>query len=324
MFTDGLQLIGDTAESLAGRLAGVSLVLLGIALVLHVAKLAARARAWHHIVRDAYPQGLRYRYSLGAYLAGIGVNAVVPARSGEVVKLALVKRQAPGTKYGGLASTLVTESMFDSVVGAAALAAGLVVGWTAFGGSPPRRSDGSPGVPGRLSRPAWRASPQVSSWPRDARSRKLGGIAAGGGARLCGMRHPVRYLVSSSLAACRARAPSRVDLLLPRRLPPPRDLPGDVARVRGAVRCRPRPTDPERRRDTAGAVVLVLGTGATAASIVRFGRAPSSPPRSSTRPRARRACDDDGLTALAAAARGRARPGAGARAGRRGPASGRC
>lgn len=136
MFTDGLQVIGDTAELVAGRLAGVSLLLLCAGLVLHVLKLGARARAWHHIVSDAYPEErVRYRHSLGAYFAGIGVNAVVPVRSGELLKIALVKRQAPGTRYRGLASTLVTESVFDSAAGAIGLTAGLVVGWTTFGGS---------------------------------------------------------------------------------------------------------------------------------------------------------------------------------------------
>ncbi len=102
MFTDGLQVIGDTAELVAGRLAGVSLLLLCAGLMLHVFKLGARARAWHHIVSDAYPdEGVRYRHSLGAYFAGIGVNAVVPVRSGELLKIALVKRQAPGTRYRG-------------------------------------------------------------------------------------------------------------------------------------------------------------------------------------------------------------------------------
>src|SRR5215471_8672033 len=100
--------VAGVAQTLAGRLAGASLAFLAIALVLHTARLSVRARAWHNIARAAFPDdGLRFRHSLGAYLCGAGTNAVLPARPGELLKLALVHRKAPGAAYQGLASTLV-------------------------------------------------------------------------------------------------------------------------------------------------------------------------------------------------------------------------
>lgn len=136
MLSDGLEGIGAAAGSLVDRVAGASLLLLAAALALHLAKTALRARAWHSIVAAAYPQErLRYRDTLGAYVCGVGVNAVVPARAGELLKLALVKRRAPGARIEGLLSTLVTESTFDAVAGAAALGCGVVLGWASLGGS---------------------------------------------------------------------------------------------------------------------------------------------------------------------------------------------
>lgn len=106
---------------------------LAAAVALHVLKTAVRARAWHSIVTTAYPdERLRYRDTLGCYLCGIGVSAVVPARGGEVVKLGLVKRRAPATRVEGLVSTLVTESAFDTVAGATAIASGFVLGWASL------------------------------------------------------------------------------------------------------------------------------------------------------------------------------------------------
>jgi len=136
MVLDGLESVGSLAATLAEHVAGASLLLLAAALALHLGKTLARARAWHNIVLTAYPgAGLRYRDCLGAYLCGVGVNSVAPARAGEVLKLGLVKRRAPETRVEGLATTLVTESAFDAVAGAAALTGGLALGWASLGGS---------------------------------------------------------------------------------------------------------------------------------------------------------------------------------------------
>jgi len=49
----------------------------------------------------------------------VGVNAIVPARGGDAVKLALVKRRVPGSTYPTLGATLVLETLFDVVVASA-------------------------------------------------------------------------------------------------------------------------------------------------------------------------------------------------------------
>ena len=47
------------------------------------------------------------------YLAGVGVNAIIPARGGDAVRLFLAHRAVPGSTYVTLASTLLVLSFFD-------------------------------------------------------------------------------------------------------------------------------------------------------------------------------------------------------------------
>ena len=90
---------------------------LGLALACHVTKLLFRGRAWQNILRASYPDGgLKYRSALGAYVAGVGVNSIAPARGGDLIKLYLVKHRMTEATYPTLASTLAVETMFDFVV----------------------------------------------------------------------------------------------------------------------------------------------------------------------------------------------------------------
>ena len=84
---------------------------LGLALAFHVTKLLFRARAWENILRASYPADrLRYRSALGAYIAGVGVNSIAPARGGDLIKLYLVKHRMKDAKYPTLASTLIGQA----------------------------------------------------------------------------------------------------------------------------------------------------------------------------------------------------------------------
>jgi uncharacterized membrane protein YbhN (UPF0104 family) len=111
------------------HLADVKWSALGLALACHVIKLLFRARAWQNIVRAAYPGSrLKYRSALGAYTAGVGVNSIVPARGGDVVKVYLVRNRLEGATYPTLASTLVVETIFDFVVAGALMIWALSIG----------------------------------------------------------------------------------------------------------------------------------------------------------------------------------------------------
>ena len=99
------------------ELASVGWVDLAIALGLHVTKVLLRTVAWRNILRAAYPrERVRLAPVAGAYVAGVGVNSIVPGRGGDVVKLYLVHRRLPDATYTTLASTLFTETLLDFVL----------------------------------------------------------------------------------------------------------------------------------------------------------------------------------------------------------------
>jgi uncharacterized protein (TIRG00374 family) len=111
------------------HLADVSWAALGLALLCHVIKLLFRARAWQNIIDASYPENkLKFRAAAGAYIAGVGVNSIAPARGGDLVKLYLVKHRVETSTYPTLASTLVVETIFDFVVAGALMIWALSIG----------------------------------------------------------------------------------------------------------------------------------------------------------------------------------------------------
>jgi uncharacterized membrane protein YbhN (UPF0104 family) len=105
------------------ELAAVRWEYLAIALGLFFVRLALRAIAWRTILCAAYPgERIRFASVFGAYAAGVGVNSIVPARAGDVVKLYLIKHRIEGSSYATLTPTLVAETLLDFFV-----AGGLIV-----------------------------------------------------------------------------------------------------------------------------------------------------------------------------------------------------
>jgi uncharacterized membrane protein YbhN (UPF0104 family) len=95
----------------------------------HLCKMFARTRAWRNILAAAYPGVVvRWRSVFGAYAAGAAVNAVLPARGGDVLKLYLVKQRVAGSRYPTLVATLAVDTLFDVVASAALLAWALQLG----------------------------------------------------------------------------------------------------------------------------------------------------------------------------------------------------
>jgi uncharacterized membrane protein YbhN (UPF0104 family) len=89
-----------------------------IALCLLLAMQLTRAWAWRNVLRAAYPGSRISFLQLGAaYLAGAGINAVLPAHAGDVTKVFLVKRQIPGSSYPTVTSSFLVQTVFDTSVG---------------------------------------------------------------------------------------------------------------------------------------------------------------------------------------------------------------
>jgi glycosyltransferase 2 family protein len=111
------------------HLAAVRWDALALALACQLAKLLLRAVAWRSIVQAAYPdRRVRYWDAFGAYVAGGGVNAIIPARGGDLVKLYLIRQRVPGSSYATLAPTLIVETIFDMVVAGGLLVWALTLG----------------------------------------------------------------------------------------------------------------------------------------------------------------------------------------------------
>lgn len=105
------------------------LVALGV--VLHVVSQVVRTRGWHTILEASYPgaPGFRPKHTAAAYLAGAGFNAVIPARGGDIVKLALLRRRIEGSRYPTLAATFVPETLFETLFGIALVVWALAMGF---------------------------------------------------------------------------------------------------------------------------------------------------------------------------------------------------
>lgn len=101
----------------------------GIALLCLLAMQLCRAWAWRNVLRAAYPnQRISYLQLSAAYLAGAGINAVVPAHAGDVTKVFLVKRQIPDSSYPAVTSSFLVQTVFDTSVGLLVLAYAITQG----------------------------------------------------------------------------------------------------------------------------------------------------------------------------------------------------
>jgi len=112
----------DAGRTFFDQLAAVGWTMLSIGLAMHLARLVCRGFAWRNILAAAFPTvAVRRLPVLGAYLAGVGLNSVAPARAGDVLKLVLVHTRIEGSTYSTLTPTLIVETLFDIVVAAGVL-----------------------------------------------------------------------------------------------------------------------------------------------------------------------------------------------------------
>ncbi|HXS35032.1 MAG TPA: lysylphosphatidylglycerol synthase transmembrane domain-containing protein [Solirubrobacterales bacterium] len=100
-----------------------------IALGFLLAMQLCRAWAWRNVLHAAYPgERISFTHLSAAYLAGAGINAVIPAHAGDVTKVFLVKRQIPNSSYPAVTSSFLVQTVFDTTVGALVLAYAITQG----------------------------------------------------------------------------------------------------------------------------------------------------------------------------------------------------
>ena len=104
----------DAVGTFFEQLAEVNFGALGLAICSHLLKTCCTSMAWRNTIAAAYPDNsVRWRSIWAAYMSGVGVNAVIPARAGDAVRLYLAHRAVPGATYTTLGSTLLVMSFFD-------------------------------------------------------------------------------------------------------------------------------------------------------------------------------------------------------------------
>ncbi|HEX3174685.1 MAG TPA: lysylphosphatidylglycerol synthase transmembrane domain-containing protein [Solirubrobacterales bacterium] len=109
---------GHAAAEFFRHLSDVRWTPFALALLCLAGMQLSRAWAWRNVLHAAYP-GVRISFLqlAAAYLAGAGINAIVPARAGDVTKVFLVKRQIPGSSYPAVTSSFLVQSVFDIAIG---------------------------------------------------------------------------------------------------------------------------------------------------------------------------------------------------------------
>jgi uncharacterized membrane protein YbhN (UPF0104 family) len=113
-----MRAVFDAIQAFFEHLAAVDFKPLGLAVVVHLLKMCCTSMAWRNAVAAAYPEArVRLRSIFGAYAAGVGVNAIVPARGGDAVKLYMAHRAIKDATYTALAATLFVLAVFDSCMG---------------------------------------------------------------------------------------------------------------------------------------------------------------------------------------------------------------
>ena len=108
----------DAAGKFFEHLSDIDWVPFAIALLFLAAMQLSRAWAWRNVLHAAYPSSrISFLPLSAAYLAGAGINAIIPARAGDVTKIFLVKRQIDGATYPAVTSSFLVQSVFDTTVG---------------------------------------------------------------------------------------------------------------------------------------------------------------------------------------------------------------
>jgi uncharacterized membrane protein YbhN (UPF0104 family) len=117
-FASSAEAFGRASAQFFGHLSDIDWTSFGLALACLAAMQLARAWAWRNVLHAAYP-GVRISFLRlsAAYLAGAGINAIIPAHAGDVTKVFLVKRQIPHSSYPAVTSSFLVQTVFDTTVG---------------------------------------------------------------------------------------------------------------------------------------------------------------------------------------------------------------
>jgi len=111
--------IRTAADSFWDFLSEIALLPLAAGIGCHLLKLACTSRAWRNVLAAAYPdEEVPWPRILAAYVSGVGVNAIVPARAGDVVRIYLAHRAIPSASYTTIVSSTAVLAIVDVAMAA--------------------------------------------------------------------------------------------------------------------------------------------------------------------------------------------------------------
>jgi uncharacterized membrane protein YbhN (UPF0104 family) len=112
-----MQTVVHASEAFWRYLSSVELLPLALGIAVHVVKTSCTARAWRNVLAAAYPETrVRWRSIWAAYLSGVGINAIFPARAGDVVRIVLAHRAVSGSSYTTIVSSTAVLVPVDAVL----------------------------------------------------------------------------------------------------------------------------------------------------------------------------------------------------------------
>jgi uncharacterized membrane protein YbhN (UPF0104 family) len=117
------------AETFFENLAAIEWGAMAVALALWAVMLVARAHGWTNALRASYPDTeISERRIQASFLAGAGINAIIPARAGDAAKIFLAKQSVPGSSYPAIAASFAVLTPFDTTLGLIVLGYALTLG----------------------------------------------------------------------------------------------------------------------------------------------------------------------------------------------------
>jgi uncharacterized membrane protein YbhN (UPF0104 family) len=104
----------DGVSAFVDQLESVDPLPVLFAVLAQLAKLTCTSMAWRNVLAAAYPdRDVPRRQILAAYFAGVGVNAIVPLRAGDAVRIVLAHRAVKESTYTTVVSSTLVLSIFD-------------------------------------------------------------------------------------------------------------------------------------------------------------------------------------------------------------------
>ena len=114
LFQRGLEAL----DAAAGQLASLDGRFLLPALLLQLTGLGMRALVWRNVLAAAYPdRRVPIASVTGSFLAGVALNAFLPAKGGELAKLVLIRSRIHASCLSTLAATLGVVMLLDGLLG---------------------------------------------------------------------------------------------------------------------------------------------------------------------------------------------------------------